>query len=207
MQGHMTEVEKQRSSKVEELQGRLVTIAGLRADIFSALRMNDQGMIVGGLSPEEQAKLVELDREAERVSHTIALALTDSWTDYGHLGPRSHGLWRRIDPGLPSGDAVEVALEAGRGADDQHPCLCAAQVGEGMGDVAGSEGQLSLFPREDLVLELEGKLAFEDVEGLVEAVVVQRRSLRAGGDAVVHHGDLPPALLAAQKDVDPSTLG
>jgi hypothetical protein len=41
--------------------------------------------------------------------------------------------------------------------------------------VAGSEGELSPCPREELILELKSELAFEHIERLVEAVVVQQR--------------------------------
>jgi hypothetical protein len=67
----MTETEKWRSSKVAGLYGRLVTIAGLRADILSSRKITPEGMVVGNLSPEEQARLDELDRERERVQAEI----------------------------------------------------------------------------------------------------------------------------------------
>src|SRR5215207_8136231 len=93
---------------------------------------------------------------------------------------------RRLAPGLLGREPVEVTLETGGRADDQGPRVGAAQIGKGVRDVARSESQLPLLPCEDLILELEGELAVEYVERLVEVVVVQRWSREAGADDVVH---------------------
>jgi|SRR5215212_2408048 len=92
------------------------------------------------------------------VGSALEVPLADPRTDHGHLGPRLQGFWGWLDPCLPRGDAVEISLEPGRRAEDQYPRLDAAEVGEGVGDAAGSEGQLSPLPREDLVFQLEGEL-------------------------------------------------
>jgi hypothetical protein len=42
------------------------------------------------------------------------------------------------------------------------------------------EGNVSRFRAEQLVAELEGQLPFDNVEGLVEVVVVERRPAEAG---------------------------
>src|SRR5215212_1715113 len=59
-----------------------------------------------------------------------AQALPYAWTDRDHLRPGLHGLGGRLDPGRPCGHQVEVALEPGRRADDQRPCIGAAEVGK-----------------------------------------------------------------------------
>jgi hypothetical protein len=74
-------------------------------------------------------------------------------------------------------------------------------------DVSGGEGELSRFPGEDFVPQLEGELAFEDVDGFVGVVVAQRPSRKTGGDGVIHDGDLLSALFATQKDVDRGAPG
>ena len=104
------------------------------------------------------------------------------------------------------GDAVEIALAGGRRADDQRPHVGAAEVGEVVRDVAGSEGEFCASPREELILELKGELAVEHVERLVEVVVMQRRPRETGGNDIVHNGEVPSALLAAQNDVDPGSF-
>ena len=82
------------------------------------------------------------------------------------------------------GDAVEVALEAGRRDDEQRACGLAAQVGVGVRDAARGEGELAGTAGEDDVVELEGELAFEQVEGLVEVVPVKRRPSSSGASVV-----------------------
>jgi hypothetical protein len=74
------------------------------------------------------------------------------------------------------------------------------------GHPARREGNLSRFRAEQLVAELEGQLPFDDVEGLVEVVVVERRPAEAGEGPALDHRDLACALLAAQEDFDRGSL-
>ena len=72
---------------------------------------------------------------------------------------------------------------------------------------ARREGEFARAAREELVAELEGQLAVEHPEELVEVVMVQARAREARPHAVLHHRDPPPALLAAHEDVDPPVAG
>ena len=62
--------------------------------------------------------------------------------------------------------------------------------------------ELAGAARDDGVADLEGQLAFEDVEELVEVVVMQRRAGEVWSDAVVHHRDAARAVVAAHEHVD-----
>jgi hypothetical protein len=66
-------------------------------------------------------------------------------------------------------------------------------------DASRRERDLAAAPRDQPAAEREGELALEHVERLVEVVVVQRRSLPAGGNRVLDERDVPAAVLAAQE--------
>jgi hypothetical protein len=63
-----------------------------------------------------------------RASWLTARVLADARTDDYSLRYRLGGLRGWIDPGLLGREPVEVALEPGRRADDQGPCVGAFSV-------------------------------------------------------------------------------
>jgi hypothetical protein len=112
------------------------------------------------------------------------------------------GLGRRLDTGDLGLAQVEVALEPGGCADQQVARGGVAVVGDGVHGVAGREGDAARARGDDVPAELQGQGAVEDVPGLVESVVVQRRAGPPCGHGVLHQADVPRGLLAAQPDVE-----
>jgi hypothetical protein len=127
----------------------------------------------------------------------------DRTADGRDLGDRLHGPIRRVDALALGRHAGEVALESGRGADDQIAGGSRAQVGEGVRHPARREGDLSRIHSNEVVPKLEGQLPLEDVEGLVEVVVVERRPAEVGRGHALDHRDLGVCLLASQEDAWP----
>ena len=107
-----------------------------------------------------------------------------------------------VQPPLIRGrDAVEVALEARGGADEQSPRCPALMLAKVWGTPRGAKAS-SPAPRVNSVVpELEGELAFEDVERLVEVMVMELGSTALGGGVDLDHGDLAAGLLASQQDL------
>jgi hypothetical protein len=66
---------------------------------------------------------------------------------------------------------------------------------------AGAEDSINRSCRAPLGPELEGELAVQDVERLVEVVVMKRRPGPTRGDGDSDHRDLVVALLASQKNL------
>jgi hypothetical protein len=103
--------------------------------------------------------------------------LADAWPDDDHLGNRLHRPRRRLASGERSGTTGELALEPTRGAHNQEPRRCSTLVGERVWRAAEREGDFARPCRPELVAELDGELAFEDVGGFVEGVRMQRRTV------------------------------
>src|SRR5215213_2325551 len=142
-------------------------------------------------------------RAARRASPSSAPRATDRGAHRARLGPRLEGLGRRVDARELGRQAVEVALEPRRRADDERACLGAAEVGEGVRRAPGRERELPRARRPHLLAGLEGQLALQHVEALVEpGMDVERRAGEVGRDDLVDHRQPAPALLAAQEDAD-----
>jgi len=85
--------------------------------------------------------------------------------------------------------------------DPGHGAVAAsAPDGDVWGDSAGGESEAAGTRHEELVAELEGELAVEHVEGLVEVVDMERRACEIGGGTDLDDRDEAACLLAAQKD-------
>ena len=108
----------------------------------------------------------------------------------GGVGASAHA--GGSSPAASRRQAGEVALEAGRRAQQQVARRRVAEVGERVRDAAGREGQRARPGGEELVAQLERELAVEDVERLVELVVVQRRAVPARPAAVLSITEIAP---------------
>jgi hypothetical protein len=84
-----------------------------------------------------------------------------------------------------------VALEAWGRADEHVARGGVAVIGERVGHVARDEGELAGALGGDRLVDLEGQLALEQVEGLVEVVPVQRGA-GAGGTTISVTDSRPP---------------
>jgi transposase len=118
----------------------------------------------------------------------------------GHVGDRLECPRGGLDAGPLGREPREVALEAGRCAEEEIAGVGIALVGEGMGDSARGEDDLTSRGARQRLLELEGELAAEHVEGLVELMGMQGRPAPLPGDRVLDHRDLAAGLLASQED-------
>src|SRR4051794_12503110 len=105
---------------------------------------------------------------------------------------------RRLGIG-PARLGVEAALEAARRADEDVARRTAAAVGERVVAARRRECQRAGAAGHELVADLEGQLAVEDVERLGEGVHVQRRAGPAGGHRDLDDADAVLALLGAQQ--------
>jgi hypothetical protein len=182
--------------EVVSVQGRALGIG--RHDV-----VHDRHLCVGLLAAQQ-----DIDgalRHRQRRGSCILGA--DPGSDDHRLGIRLRRGGRRLDAGLLGGNPVEVALEPARGADEEVARGSVRQVGERVVVAAAGECERALRRRGLLVTHLEGQLAIEHAERLVEVVPVQRRPLPPRRDGVLDNGDRAAGLLTAQQDGGPERCG
>ena len=120
----------------------------------------------------------------------------------------SEGVRRRLGTGERGADEAEVPLKTGRRNGDERPCRAAAVVGEGMRDTARGKQCAAGADALQLVADLEGQLALEDEEQLVEGwVQVQRRAVEGRPERFVDEADMAVGLFATEEHVDSLDAG
>lgn len=105
---------------------------------------------------------------------------------------------RRLHAGRGCRKKREVALEAGRGADEQISRRGIGPVDQSVWDVAGGEGELAASRNDEIVTDLEDQLLVEHIEDFVEVVYVQWRSA-PGLDDVLHDRQTAPRLFPGEQ--------
>ena len=132
-----------------------------------------------------------------RAASAAASPFSDAGADDDDVGIRLARAWRRIDPGSLGGDAIEIALEPSRGADQQVAGWGIAEICESVVGPTRREHHAPAVAPKQLLAKLKGELTVEHVEGLIEVVVVKWRPLPMSRNGALDHGNLIGGLLAA----------
>ena len=105
------------------------------------------------------------------------------------------------------GVGPEPLLEATGRTDEEIARGVAGEVRQRVVDASRNEQRVSSPAHDPVLPDLEGQLALEDAERLVEGVVMERRPGPAGLDAILDDPDRPTCVLGRESDPGGDQLG